>query len=132
MPPSIERLVANLDRLEKLNSETLAKSLELPVLLDDVVDFVHLDRRNYRRNLVLRRPKYELRVLCWLPGQRTSLHGHHGSACAFRILSGTSTEIRLGQPDNRWTPGQVVAEQGQNLVHQVTNLGDDPLISLHA
>src|SRR5262249_47421115 len=97
-----------------------------------VVDFVQLDHHNYRRNLVLRRPRYELRLLCWLPGQRTSLHGHDGSACAFRILGGVSTEIRLGEPDNRLLPGQVIAQKGTRFVPQLPNPGDEPLISLHA
>jgi len=131
--PNLERLVARLDALSSYSSDSLAAVLAAsPIERADVADFVRLDPANYRRNLVLRRDAYELRVLCWLPRQRTSLHGHQGSACAFRIVSGASTEIRLREPDRRWLPGDVVAENGIELVHQVTNLGDEPLVSIHA
>jgi uncharacterized NAD(P)/FAD-binding protein YdhS len=132
LPPTLQHIVSRLDGLGERTSETLATALDAPLSLDDVADFAHLSHTNYRRNLVLRRPEYELRLLCWLPGQRTSLHGHDGSACAFRIVSGISTEILLGEPDNRWTAGQVIAERGDNFVHQVTNLDGEPLLSLHA
>lgn len=125
-------LVAALKSTPAHTSESLAAALSAPISLDDVAEWMRFDEQNYRRNLVARFPTFELRLLCFLPGQRTSLHGHDGSACAFRILRGTSTEIRLRQPDRQWTPGTVVCEGGVELVHQVTNLGDEPLVSLHA
>jgi uncharacterized NAD(P)/FAD-binding protein YdhS/mannose-6-phosphate isomerase-like protein (cupin superfamily) len=132
MTPALARLVASLEAAGELGNEALASALSEPIGVDDVAPWVRFDHNNYRRNLVAKRANFELRVLCWLPKQRTSLHGHDGSACAFRILQGTSTEIRLRQSDRHWSPGTVVTEGGANLVHQVTNLGDTPLVSLHA
>ena len=129
----IERLAASIEACAEITSETLAAALAAePLQAEDVAPWVSFDARNYRRNSVLTRPRFELRVLCWLPGQRTSLHAHGRSACAFRILAGTSTEIRLGQADARREPGAVVAEDSPGLVHQITNLGREPLVSLHA
>src|SRR5262245_44665465 len=96
---ALTRLIARLDSLPSYSSETLAHALGAEAVTSaDTAEWTQFDERNYRRNLVVRRAGYELRVLCWQPRQRTSLHGHRGSACAFRILSGTSTEIRLRQP----------------------------------
>ncbi len=130
--PALAKLFASLDATEAHTSATLAEALSGPISYEDLAPWIQFDPNNYRRNLVARGAGYEVRVLCWLPNQRTSLHGHDKSACAFRILRGTSTEIRLRQPDRQWWPGTVVREEGERLVHQVTNLGDEPLVSLHA
>ncbi len=129
----VEQLVAAIEACDDITSEALARVLQAtPLGLDDVSPWVRFDARNYLRNVVVKRPRFELRVLCWLPGQRTSLHAHGPSACAFRVVGGTSTELRLGQPDACWESGAVVAEDGPGLVHQITNLGREPLVSLHA
>lgn len=133
LSPRVERLVATIEACTDITSETLARALAAaPLELCDLEPWVSFDARNYRRNSMLKRPRFELRVLCWLPGQRTSLHAHGHSACAFRVVAGTSTEIRLGQPDARWESGAVIAEGSPGLVHQITNLGREPLVSLHA
>lgn len=129
----LERLLATVEAGPDLTSGAMARALtEVPLELDGVAPFVSFRPQNYRRNLVVRRARFELRALCWLPNQRTSLHAHGRSVCAFRVLSGTSTEIRLGRPDRRWEPGEVVREDCPGLVHQIANLGDVPLVSLHA
>jgi uncharacterized NAD(P)/FAD-binding protein YdhS/mannose-6-phosphate isomerase-like protein (cupin superfamily) len=130
--PGVERLIAAIEACGDITSEALARVLEsTPLGLDDVAPWIRFDARNYLRNCVVKRPRFELRVLCWLPGQRTSLHAHGPSACAFRVVGGTSTELRLGQPDACWEAGAVVAEDSPGLVHQITNLGREPLVSLH-
>jgi hypothetical protein len=132
LPPVLQEIVAGLESRAHHSSQSLATALGAKVSLDDVVDWVRFDTAGYRRNLVVRRPDFELRVLCYLPNQRTSLHGHYGAACAFRVLKGTSTEIRLGSQDYCWRPGDVVQEVGLELVHQVVNLTGEPVVSLHA
>jgi adenylyl-sulfate kinase len=129
---AIDRLRASIDSLPELNAEALARALVASqVTLDDVAEWVRFDPLNYRRNLIFRTERYELRLLCWLPRQRSSLHGHGSSACAFRILQGTSTEIRMQQSDHVLKVGDVT-EEGGALVHQIVNLGAGPLVSLHA
>lgn len=129
----LARLVVALEACPEHTSAAVARVLAAhPVELADVADWARFDARNYRRNLVLRRPGFELRLLCWEPRQRTSLHSHDRSACAFRVLCGTSTEIRVGQADRCWPAGAVVEEDAGSVVHQITNLSDEPLISLHA
>jgi len=111
---------------------TLAAALRRPITVDDVAPFILFDPHNYARRLVTRGNGWELRLLCWRPGQTSSLHGHGRSACAFRILRGSAVESVLGSRDRVWAPGDVIAEEGGELVHQVGNAGPDALLSLHA
>jgi uncharacterized NAD(P)/FAD-binding protein YdhS len=117
-------------------SDSLAAALRAPVGLDDVAPWIRFDTANYVRTLIARGEAaavpWELRLLCWRPGQSTSLHGHGAAACAFRVLRGSATETRLGARDRRWAPGDVVAELGPTLVHQVGNGDADALVTLHA
>jgi uncharacterized NAD(P)/FAD-binding protein YdhS/quercetin dioxygenase-like cupin family protein len=131
---AVARLVATLDAERgPLDSERLAAILRAtPIELADVEPWVAFHPRTYRRNLIMRRPRYELRLLCFQPGQRTSLHAHDDSACAFRVLDGTSHELRLREPHQIWPAGAIVREDHEHLVHQVVNAGDRPLVSLHA
>jgi cysteine dioxygenase len=48
--------------------------------------------QTYTRHRVLRTPLCEMLVLCWLPGQRTSIHDHNGSYGAISICEGTMEE----------------------------------------
>lgn len=131
-PQPIQQLIHHLNSSERLTAEVLGHALRAhPVTLDDVAAWVRFDTSRYTRNLILRQERWELRLLCWRPGQGTSLHGHGPSACAFRIVRGSANECVLGQRDRTWTPGAVI-EESTPLVHQVSNQGPDPLISLHA
>ncbi|HEX9919760.1 MAG TPA: cysteine dioxygenase family protein [Pyrinomonadaceae bacterium] len=46
----------------------------------------------YTRRRVFRSDLCEMLVLCWLPGQRTSIHDHNGSLGAIRICEGALAE----------------------------------------
>jgi mannose-6-phosphate isomerase-like protein (cupin superfamily) len=80
----------------------------------------------------------ELWLLSWLPGQRTELHDHGGAAGALTVVSGTLTErVARVEPDGRAV--EVVHEVhvgqsrvfGPHHVHQVSNEGADPAVSVH-
>ena len=45
----------------------------------------------YARNLVCRTPRFELLVLCWRPGQQSTIHDHGGSLNAIRVHRGELT-----------------------------------------
>jgi cysteine dioxygenase len=122
--------------------ETLRGSLEkLEVTADDVGDFVSFSRSGYQRNLVSRGPWHEVFVICWLSGQRSSIHDHAGSACAFKVLLGSGREtIHHLLPDGRVRPlcqrdlptGHIVASRETD-IHEVANHQPpgQPLITLH-
>jgi hypothetical protein len=77
-------------------------------------------------------------LLSWLPGQGTLLHDHGASAGAFAVARGTLTErvvaARRGRRPHETTTdlaGGRVRFFGPHHVHQVTNLGAEPAVSVH-
>jgi cysteine dioxygenase len=97
--------------------------------------------RGYRRNIVRETPSFELVVLCWRSGQRTPIHDHEGSSCAFKVISGTAAETLFdrtpaGLITPRTTrhlpPGYVCAAEEHD-IHQVSNQmpAGQNLVTLH-
>src|SRR3954467_12927928 len=77
-------------------------------------------------------------LLTWLPGQGTPLHDHGNSAGAFAVARGTLTEkvvAASGAGRPRETENELPTGRlrffGAHYVHQVTNLGDEPAVSVH-
>ena len=76
-------------------------------------------------------------LLSWLPDQGTPLHDHGASAGAFAVVRGALTERvvaadRTGVRDaTDVLTGGRVRHFGPHYVHQVTNLGDEPAVSVH-
>jgi hypothetical protein len=76
-------------------------------------------------------------LLSWLPEQGTPLHDHGTSAGAFAVVEGTLTErvVAAGRDGVTETaddllPGRV-RHFGPHYVHQVTNTGLRPAVSVH-
>jgi uncharacterized NAD(P)/FAD-binding protein YdhS len=131
LTPTLSALRDQLSRIERADGSTLAAALAAPVTFDDVRGFVSFGDESYVRSLIYKDPQLELRLLCWRPGQSSSLHAHGAAACAFKILRGTATETVLGDRDRVWAPGSIVEESAPRL-HQVMNAGRDALLTLHA
>ncbi|MFG2049854.1 cysteine dioxygenase [Micromonospora sp. NPDC048935] len=76
---------------------------------------------------------HEVWALSWLPGQGTDLHDHGGSAGAFRVVHGTLTEetVSSGRLHPRLLAAGVGRRFGPRHVHQVTNQGAMPAVSVH-
>jgi cysteine dioxygenase len=98
------------------------------------------DACNYRRNLIRRTPAYEALLLCWLPGQRSPIHDHRGSGCAFRVIEGVVTET-LYEPEKsggvtaasmRWLPPGTICASREFDIHEVANTQPHAdLVTLH-
>ena len=76
-------------------------------------------------------------LLSWLPEQGTPLHDHGTSSGAFAVVAGTLTErvVAAGRDGVRaaaddLAPGRV-RHFGPHYVHQVTNTGLQPAVSVH-
>ncbi len=123
--------MAELESERELTPHALSRALRRRLDIDDVAAWIRFDAGNYARRLIAKTERWELRLLCWQSEQSSSLHGHGGAACAFRVLRGSATETVLGKRDRTLGPGEVVQE-GDDLVHQVANRERDPLITLHA
>jgi predicted metal-dependent enzyme (double-stranded beta helix superfamily) len=77
-------------------------------------------------------------LLSWLPGQGTDLHDHGSSAGAFAVASGSLTErVVAGRSRGPVTETATDLDAGRvryfgpHYVHQVTNAGTAPAVSLH-
>ncbi|MBS9374681.1 cysteine dioxygenase [Rhodococcus sp. B50] len=87
---------------------------------------------------------YEVWLLSWLPGQRTGIHDHGGSAGAFAVAQGGVREDTVDQPWSEGLPGQRVTLSSTHLaagatrrfdsrhVHEVVNDGPVPAVTVHA
>ena len=102
-------------------------------------------RDTYARNLVCRTPHFELLVLCWRPGQESTIHDHGGSLNAIRVFSGELTSRTFGHPQgDEGRPGPVFRESEMRIraggalvgvdrggIHQLANASGDDLVTVH-
>jgi len=94
------------------------------------------DTRWYR--LLEQTDRHEVWLLSWLPGQGTGLHDHGPASGAFAIAAGTLTERVVAAKPGR-APVEVTRTLevgssrafGPHYVHQVTNTGTVPAVSVH-
>jgi predicted metal-dependent enzyme (double-stranded beta helix superfamily) len=99
----------------------------------------------YSRNLVCRTPSFELLVLCWRPGQESTIHDHAGALNAIRVHSGVLTSrvftaapgAALGAgpvqrvAEDLVRPGDGVVGVDRTGIHQLANESPDDLITIH-
>lgn len=115
--------------------------IESKVTLDDMRDFLVYRDDCYCRNLVAESRWFNLLALCWKSGQRSPIHDHAESVCAFKVLTGVCTEtVYTFSPGGQVVPGQtrdmpageIVASHDSD-THQVSNLqrAGQCLVTLH-
>lgn len=112
---------------------------------DQLGDAIAIDTGAYVRTLVRETEHYDALVMAWLPGQRSPIHDHAGSACTVRIVSGTARETRYRLRDDglvvrdssiTYLPGQVVSSVDRD-IHDLGNAASCPatvreiLVTLH-
>jgi cysteine dioxygenase len=115
----------------------LTRQLELP---DDLIDgHLAFDPDSYARNLILRTPGFELLALCWLPGQRSTIHDHGGSVGVVRVYRGDLTsrlyDAQDGEParmisEDDVGPGTHAAVDRPD-IHQLANETGEDLVTIH-
>ncbi len=141
--PKLVPLLTYLDGLgDKADLPTLRRLLEdLQVSREDLSAACFFRGERYQRNLIKETPWYELVCLCWHSGQRTPIHDHEGSSCAFLVVEGDATETTFQRTPSglvvpaateQHRPGYICASSEAD-IHQVANAqapGCD-LITLH-
>jgi len=141
--PKLNPLLGYLDDLgERADLPTLRRLLEdLDVTREDLVSACLFEKDAYQRNLIKETPWYELVCLCWGSGQRTPIHDHEGSSCAFLVVEGVATETRFEHTPSGLivaaetsvrNPGFICASSEAD-IHQVANTQPEgcDLITLH-
>lgn len=123
-PPTVTELTRLLDRLR--------------VTLAGLAPYVRFTPAGYTRVPVAVGRHFEVKVLCWLAGQRTPIHDHAGSACTVKVLSGVATETVYDVTDSvhpravstrRLAAGAVTASFNRD-AHRIT-AADGDLVTLH-
>ncbi|MBE3032005.1 MAG: cysteine dioxygenase family protein [Actinobacteria bacterium] len=99
---------------------------------------------HYARNLVCRTPTFELLVLCWRPGQESTIHDHAGSLNAISVYRGELTSRvfvpAAGRPAGAG-PVEPLAEErvrpggwtgvDRGGIHQLANTAQEDLVTVH-
>jgi cysteine dioxygenase len=97
--------------------------------------------KKYARNLVCKTDRFEIMVMCWNAGQRSSIHDHAGSLGGLKIVHGELTESLFEKAPNGmiksltsadYNVGDIRVEE-TSLIHQLSNLqrGNGKAISVH-
>lgn len=97
--------------------------------------------KRYARNLVHKTSGFEIMIMCWKAGQRSSIHDHAGSLGGLRILSGELTESLFEKAPNGMIkslssadyPTSSTRVEETSLIHQISNLQSEnrQAISVH-
>jgi len=146
LPQQLRSFCARLEASTRSESaiplDVLAAELEhLELDLQTLAPWWIFDACKYRRNLIRRTAAYEALLLCWLPEQRSPIHDHRGSGCAFRVIEGVVSETlyeRTAKDDRvtaaamRWLPPGTICASRDFDIHEVANTqsGRD-LVTLH-
>ncbi|MFG0291829.1 MAG: cysteine dioxygenase [Phycisphaerales bacterium JB065] len=142
-PKGLEPLLGYLEQLTGPASlsrlEALLRSTRMT--RQDFGSFCNFGLRSYKRNVIARSRWFDLALLCWRPGQRSPIHDHRNSACAFRVIEGEGTETRFeltGQGkevhpvESHDMPEGYICAAHDGDIHDVANQTDSDLITLHA
>ena len=101
-PLSLERFIFETSRT---GTQTMPcdqfRALALRLDLDDALVGAHVRfcDDHYARNLICRTTQFELLVLCWKPGQASTIHDHAGSLNVTRVYSGDLTSRSFRRRD---------------------------------
>jgi len=141
--PRLRPLLGYLDDLGgPADLPTLRGLLErLEITRADLAPACLFEPECYQRNLIKETPWYEMVCLCWQSGQRTPIHDHEGSSCAFLVVEGLASETRYERtPSGLIVPVETadraagyVCASAEADIHQVANTrprGED-LVTLH-
>ena len=80
--------VVNIEEVEALLASYKSKP-------EDWKTYAKFDKYRYTRNLVHEgNGKFNLMLLCWAPGNQSTIHDHANSHCFVKVLDGTLREVR--------------------------------------
>jgi predicted metal-dependent enzyme (double-stranded beta helix superfamily) len=96
------------------------------------------DPHSYMRHLLYIDPddRFVITAITWLPGQVSSIHGHH-VWCQYGVVEGDLTEEQFSDrlellKKSVYRPGQLAdRDLDQKMVHRVSNRGIARVVSLH-
>jgi len=114
-----------------------ARSVDLAKI--DLADCASFQKERYTRNRIHLNDQFELVVICWLPGQESSIHDHGKSNCLYLVVAGTMEEelfepVPGGKPRRTraraWNRGDVMVAAGSD-IHRIRNATGEKLVTVH-
>jgi len=102
----------------------------LVVTTEEARPYALFSERRYARNLVYKDREFEIMIMCWNAGQRSSIHDHAGSLGGLKILQGELTESLFERAANEMIKSLISADyaiaetrvEETSLIHQISNL----------
>jgi len=144
---TLEQFIIEMGRepVSSLSHERLTSFARRLELSDELVDRrLRFAADGYTRNLVCRTADFELLVLCWRPGQESTIHGHAGSLNDIRVHRGALTSrlfapaagAQAGTGPVTRTAEEVLAAGAhtgldRDGIHQLANTTDEDLVTVH-
>ncbi|MEP2936742.1 MAG: cysteine dioxygenase family protein [Gilvibacter sp.] len=90
---SLASLLDSLDHCEPQDYVKIVSRMQLPK--EDFDRFSFWKPDGYTRNCIKRTQEYELVLICWNPGDITSVHGHNQQRCWVYQVDGAISEQRF-------------------------------------
>lgn len=98
--------------------------------------------QGYQRRLLCRTSRFEMLILCWQPGQSSTIHDHADSLNVTRVYQGILTSrtfqqscgtgrCRFQQVSEKQLHRNELATVDRHEIHQLANLSDHNLVTLH-
>lgn len=142
-PAALAAFIAGLDALASRNFpvQEVTTFLQATRFEKELLEpYSFFSEKRYTRNLLHKRPEYEILLLCWMPHQVSPIHGHEGEKCWMRVEAG---ELHFTDYESREEGGRTLVEarysaigtegfvDGPAVIHRVANETNLPAMSLH-
>ncbi len=142
-PLSLAELIGLLDKnAANMDPGRMADLLDrLALSPSEIAPHARFSDLRYARNLVRKTDRFEVMVMCWHAGQRSSIHDHAGSLGGLKIVQGELTESLFVKAPNGMIKSMnsvdhrvgAVRVEDTELIHQISNLQGNGAssVSLH-
>ncbi|MDX2216005.1 MAG: cysteine dioxygenase family protein [Oculatellaceae cyanobacterium bins.114] len=137
----LETMRSPIDQLQVSQLQTWVADLDLK---DDLFKHhIAFCSQSYHRTLVCRTSRFDMLILCWQPGQSSTIHDHADSLNVTRVYRGELTSRAFEQVDSSQArcclelldeerlQQNAIATVNRHQIHQLTNTSDENLVTLH-
>lgn len=134
---SITSLIETLKNCSIDEMQNIYKQLEIPE--SEFEPYLLWEENTYTRNCIFRNDDFELLVLCWDEGQKSSIHFHNNQECWLYNIIGEFKELRYDIVNNKPQLSDTFTLESDRFsymtddmgLHQVINIHDGKSASLH-
>ncbi len=134
---TIQNLIEAMNDTESQQHPKLLQHLNIPIEVFEPC--ATWDEGGYTRNCLARTDDYELILICWAPGAKTSVHNHNDQHCWMYQISGDLKEQRFAKPDGQLNmtreselkQGEFTYMHDRMGFHQLQNPAETKAMSLH-